>query len=160
MRRGGAGGGCPSMRSSMIAWSSIGRNDHSSGELPRQRPLLQPRNYGVGNARPGPAVAEGEAGIAHRGPRRWIAEQPRGLSDDPLAIRADKSRGTCGDALRPLGLVAEDEQRNDERRRLFLDAPRIAQHQVGVAHATKQLFVAAWVDQQNSADAAKQPAHA
>ena len=45
-----------------------------------------------------------------------------------------------GNALRPLGLVAEHQQRNAERGRLLLDAAGVAEHQVGIAHPAEQLL--------------------
>src|SRR3954469_11893456 len=86
IRRGGGAGGAASIGSSMTAASFIARNDHSSRQPARQRPLLQPGNDNVGDPGPRTAVAEGEGGAAHRSQRNRVVEQAPDLSDDPLAV--------------------------------------------------------------------------
>src|SRR5438270_7529110 len=160
MRRGGGAGGAASMGSSMTAASFIGRNDHSASTLTRHWPLLQPRTDNICDPRAGAAVAERKDRAAHRGKRDRIVEQTADFCDDLLAVRADQSRRSRCDALRPLGFVAQHQQRNAERWGLLLHAARIAQHQVRIAHPLKQLILAAWGKEANAANTGEELPHA
>ena len=83
------------------------------------------------------AVAERVVGAGHGGIGAVIVEQREDFGNDAVLVGADQLGGAGRDALGPLGRLAHHQHRLAERRRLFLHAARIGQHDVGTAPSAR-----------------------
>ena len=138
-------------------WSAEPRRASGSGTSAIRR--AEPMVDDFGDAAGGAAVAIGECAQRHRSLRKGIGKQPPSLGDDRLGRGADEAHVARDHPLRPLGLLAQDEERHAERRRFLLHSARIAEDQVRVAHPLDQLDMAAGLDQRNSGNPAQKRAH-
>ena len=111
------------------------------------------------DARRGFAVAVGECRPRHRGVGERIGEQAPGFGDDGLSRRSDQPQVAARDAFGPLGLVAQDEQRNAECGRFLLHAAGVAEDEIGAAHAIDQRAMAARLEQGDVGDSAERLPH-
>ena len=130
------------------------RWDRSSNDL---RAGVEPVGDDRGDAWRGLAVAVREADARHRGVGGGSDSSRRVSRDDSLRRRPDQAHVAARDALGPLGLVAQHQQRDAERRRFLLHSAGIAQDQVGTAHALDQFAMAAGVEERDIRAAAEQP---
>ncbi len=115
--------------------SSMTRDCHSLASSPRQSPFDKPAADDRGNPFRRPPIAERRALATHRRALGRVLDQTPNFSDDPLRRGPDEARYAGRYALRTFGLVAQDQQWDAQRRRLFLDAPGIAEHEVRIAQA-------------------------
>ena len=94
------------------------------------------------------AVAIGEGRPAHGRPDGGIEQSDNGL-DDPSFVRSDQQHVAAGNALRPLGLFAQNEHRDAERRRFLLHAAGIAEENVACLHGRDHLPMAERLEEAN-----------
>ena len=71
----------------------------------------------------------------------------------------DQLDGTGRHRFRPLGHIAHDQHRLAQRRRLFLHAAGIGQHDMGVLHQADEVQVVEWCDQMDVAHPAERLQH-
>ena len=113
------------------------------------RRILESENH-VHNAFRRPAIAIGVGAMCHLLVFVGIPQEALGFENDSVGLRAHNPGAACFDALGPLGVLAQNENRLAERRGFFLNAARISENQVRTFQQVYKSLVRKRIDQMDS----------
>ena len=112
----------------------------AAAAAPQLRPFGNDASDALGRA----PVAVGQRRAAHARELQRVREQAADGGDDARLVGPDQRVVTARDRFRPLGALAQQQQRHAEQRRFFLHPPGIGKDQIGVEHRSQHCIMAAW----------------